>query len=291
VRRLLLVLVLSGCASAPRAPDPLREAVFAALAPAGGEWAVYFKDLQTGEELAHRADDEFHPASTLKIWVMIKVFQDVEDGKYSLDDECEVVRTFPSAARKDPRPFVVEPTSKRVAAAVGGRMKVRDLVEAMITVSDNLATNVLIGRAGGTEAINARLRAFGVTRSGVRRYIMDTRAFEEGLSSSATVRDFGRALELLARGELVSPAASRAMLGVMERLPDRSMLPARLPAGARVAHKTGAIDGVRGDVGLVTLPDGRRYVAAFLARGLRDERKAEACLAEASRLLFERARR
>ena len=287
MRKLTLLALLSGCSTPGRVPDGIHTEILSALAPSGGEWAVYFKDLGTGAELAIRADEEFHPASTLKIWVMMKVFQDAHEGRYALDDPLEVTRAFPSAARKDPRPFDVEPTSKRVAAAVGGRMKVRDLVEEMITVSDNLATNVLIRRAGGPDAINAFLRAQGVERSSVRRFIMDTQAFNEGMSSAASARDFGRAFERLARGEVVSTRASAEMLAVMSRLADGAMLPGRLPPEARVAHKTGAIDGVRADAGLVTLPDGRRYVAAFFARGLKDERKGEACLAAASRALYD----
>lgn len=287
VRRAALAFVLAGCAAPPRVPGEVRDGVLSALAPAGGEWAVYFKDVRTGAELALRADDEFHPASTLKVWVMIKVFQDDRDGKYSLEDPIEVTRTFPSAARKDPRPFDVEPTAKAVGAAIGKRMRVRELVEHMITVSDNLATNVLTRQAGGPEAVTACIRGHGVARSTVARYIMDEQAFNEGLSSAAFARDFGLIFEKLARGEVVSPAASREMLAVLGRLTGNTMLPARLPGEARVAHKTGAIEGIRADVGLVTLPGGRQYVAAFFARRLRDAKQGEACLAAASRVLYD----
>jgi beta-lactamase class A len=279
--------ILAGCSTTRPVPDDVRARVLDALAPAGGEWAVYFKDLQTGAELAERADEPFHPASTLKVWVLMKVQRDARDGKYSLEDPVDVVRTFPSAARKDPKPFDVEPASKRVAAAVGGRMTVGELDEHMIRVSDNVATNLLIRKAGGPDAINAFLRSEGVERSTVARYIMDVQAFEEGMSSAAFARDFGRAFERLARGEVVDAGASARMLDLLGRLADNSMLPGRLPREARVAHKTGAIDGVRADAGLVTLPDGRRYVAAFFGRGLADEKKAEACLAAASRVLYD----
>ena len=195
---------MSSCATGPAVPDSVRDEVLAALAPAGGEWAVYFKDLWTGAALAIRADEEFHPASTLKIWVMVKVYQDVRDGKYSLEDLVEVTKTFPSAAKKDPRPFEVEPTAKAVRSAIGGRMSVRELVEQMITVSDNVATNLLIRQAGGPDAITGSIRASGGARSTVRRYIMDQQAFDEGLSSAAFARDFGIVLEKLARSEIVS---------------------------------------------------------------------------------------
>jgi len=287
MRGICSALLLAGCSLTPEVSPALRTRVLEALAPAGGEWGVYFKDLQSGAELGVRADEEFHPASTLKIWVMIKVFQDVQEGKYFLDDEVEVVRTFRSAARKDPKPFEVQASASAVADAVGKRMKVAQLVEYMITVSDNLATNNLIRLGGGPEAINTTLAKNGITTSGVRRYIMDLQAFQEGLSSTARPRDFGHVLEALTRGRVVSPDASREMLAVLSRLKDDQMLPGRLPAGARVAHKTGAIEGTRCDVGLVTLSDGRRYVACFFSRGLKDEARGEECLAAASRVLYD----
>jgi beta-lactamase class A len=157
----------------------------------------------------------------------------------------------------------------------------------MITVSDNVATNLLIRQAGGPDAITECIRRCGAARSTVRRYIMDQQAFDEGMSSSAYARDFGVVLEKLARGEVVSPGASQEMLGVLSRLRENQMLPGKLPREVRVSHKTGAIDGIRADVGLVTLPDGRRYVAAFYARGLKDEKLGERCLAAASRVLYD----
>ena len=73
----------------------------------------------------------------------------------------------------------------------------------------------------------------------------------------------------------------------MSRLRESGMLPGKLPREARVAHKTGAIDGIRADVGLVTRPDGHQYVAAFYARGLKDEKLGERCLAAASKVLYD----
>lgn len=269
------------------AQDDLEAKVLRALQAGGGEWGVYFKDLKTGRELAIRADEEFHPASTLKIWVLIKVYQDVHDRKYALDDEVEVVDTFMSAAKKNPKPFKVAAYSKQVGDAVGGRLRIRDLVEAMMTVSDNLATNNLIRIAGGPDAISGCLARYGVKRSNVRRYIMDEQAFQEGLNSAAFPRDFGIIFEKLAKGEVVSRDASRQMLEVMSRCRDRSMIVAGLPRSAQAAHKTGAIEKVRNDAGLVTLPNGRQFVIAFFSRHLSSESAAEQGIAAASKLLAE----
>jgi beta-lactamase class A len=284
MRRALALIVLFGCATVPTDPGILARDLRAALPD--GEWGVYFRDLQDGDTLEMNAEEAFHPASTLKILVMVKVYRDVADGRYRLDDEIPVEKSFRSAATKDPKPFEVEPT-KALAPKVGGRDTVRSLVEHMITASDNLATNNLIRQAGGPEAITAFVRSLGIERSNVLRYIEDEQAFQEGLNSVAVPREYGKLFELLWRGEVVSPAASAEMLAVLSRLKDNRMLPGKLPPGTRVAHKTGAITGVRNDAGLVTMPDGRTYVAVFYSRRLGSEKQGEASLAAASRVLYD----
>lgn len=285
MRRAWLALLLAGC-PAPQTADPGTLARGVRDALPDGEWGVYFRDLEDGETLEIRALEEFHPASTLKILVMMKVYRDVADGRYRLEDSIPVEKTFLSAATKDPKPFDVEPTAA-LAPKVGGKETVRALVEHMITASDNLATNNLILQAGGPKAITDFVRSLGVERSNVLRYIEDNQAFEEGLNSVAIPREYGRILEMLWRGEVVSEAASAEMLRVMSRLKDNAMLPGRLPAGTTVAHKTGAITAVRNDVGIVTLPDGRAYVAVFYSRKLTADAKGEASLAAASRVLYD----
>lgn len=288
-RALLSILLLAGCTT-PEVTDPGELARSMRAALPDGEWGVYFRDLEDGDTLEMRALEEFHPASTLKILVMMKVYRDVEDAKYRLDDEIPVEKTFLSAATKDPKPFDVEPT-KALAPKVGKKETVRKLVEHMITASDNLATNNLIRQAGGPKAVTDFVRSLGIERSNVLRYIEDNQAFEEGLNSVAVPREYGRILEKLWRGEVVGPAASSEMLAVMSRLKDNSMLPGKLPNGTAVAHKTGAITAVRNDVGIVTLSDGRAYVAVFYSRKLKGDGKGEESLAAASRILFDHVAR
>lgn len=281
-----LLALLAGCATSTPADGPaaLARRVEQALGP--GEWGVWFHDLQDGETLELRADEAFHPASTLKLLVMARVMQDVAEDRYPLDVTLPVTTTFMSAAKEDPQPFEVEPT-KALAEKVGGTASVRELLELMITASDNLATNLLIRQAGGPEAITALARELGAARSDVRRWVEDEQAFQEGLSSLAVPREYGALLVRLWRGEVVGREASAEMLALMRRVRDRSMLPRRLPRGAAVAHKTGSISSVRNDVGLITLPDGRAFVAVFFSRRLIDPERAERGIAAAARVLYD----
>lgn len=285
-----LLALLAGCASSTPADGPktLRRRIEQELGP--GEWGVYFHDLQDGERLELRADEKFHPASTLKLLVMFTVYQDVGAGRYALDTAVPVTKTFLSAAEKDPKPFEVAP-SKALEPKVGQTATVRELTELMITVSDNLATNLLIRLAGGPEAVTKLARELGAQRSDVRRWIEDEQAFQEGLSSVAVPREYGHLLERLWRGQVITQEASAGMLALMRQVKDGSMLPKKLPRGAVVAHKTGSISSVRNDVGLVTLADGRTFVAVFFSRRLIDPDRAERGIAAATRILHDHVAR
>jgi len=136
----------------------------------------------------------------MKVLVLVKIMQDAHDGKYALDDAVAVSDTFTSFVYG--KPFKVDANGKPVKDAVGKTMKVRELVEHMITGSDNLATNNCIRQAGDAKAIHACAERYGVTKCNVLRYIMDTAAFEAGYSSKAQARDFGRLMERIWRERL-----------------------------------------------------------------------------------------
>ena len=287
MKRLLLIL-LAGCAASPRAlPGDLRERVRDTLAKTGRHWAVYYKDLDTGAAWETNADEPFHAASTIKVFVMIKILQDVHDGRYSLDDAIPVTDTFPSFVNGTP--FKVDATAAEVRDAVGKTMTMRALLEYMITVSDNMATDNLIHQAGEAAAINACAARYGATKCTLLRYIQDVAAFDAGYSSKVEARDFGTLMERIWRGEVVSREASEEMLAVMSRLKTKRFIPAGLPDGVRVAHKTGWFEGVCNDVALVYREGRAPVVMVFLSRDLPDDAAAERAIAECSRLLYEHA--
>ncbi|MBI4601294.1 MAG: serine hydrolase [Planctomycetes bacterium] len=274
----LALALAAGCAA-----RPLRD-VEAILARAPGTWGVWFRDLGTGETLELRADRSFHAASTMKVLVLLKVFRDVEEGRFSLDDEVPVTDVFPSAVEGELR---TEAEAEEVREAIGRTLSVRSLAHWMVAASDNLATNLLIQKAGGPAAVAAEARRQGLARTTVARYIMDLKAFEAGLSSTAVPREIGRLLERLWRGEVVSPAASRAMLEVLSGA-GPEWLALELPPGARAAHKTGSIERTRHDVGVVTAPSGRAFVLCVYGADLRDEAAGERAIAQLGRHFCER---
>ncbi|HET7293869.1 MAG TPA: serine hydrolase [Vicinamibacteria bacterium] len=255
-------------------PDPAQR-VRGRLAGFRGVMGVAAKDLRTGEEILVDADRRFPTASVIKVAVMLEVFHRIAEGTLRADQEV----ALPEAAK-------VGGSGVLVRLHAGLRPTVMDLVDLMITVSDNTATNLLVELLG-TAGIDARLAAYGLKETLLFRPTFrdgrpDVRPDLEkefGLGMS-TPREMARLLERIARGEAVSPAASAEMVRILGAQLYGDMIPRGLPAGVSVAHKTGMdeekvagpggrLRHIRADVGIVEGPQGR-FVLAIFARQVED---------------------
>lgn len=257
----------------------------------GGEVAVYYRNLgPDGDSLLMRPDVRMHAASTMKVPVLMQLFLDHDAGLLSLDDSLVVSTTFTSIA--DGTPYVLDAAAdadSSLYAQVGAPVGVRDLATRMIVRSSNLATNLLIQQVDA-DRVTATLRALGADSMEVLRGVEDLPAYEAGLSNTTTARDLGRVFLTLAGVEPTS-AAARAisersreeMLAILERQEFREKIPAGLPAGVRVANKTGWITRTSHDAALVYPPADAPYVLVVLTRGIDDHDIADATIAEISR--------
>jgi beta-lactamase class A len=131
------------------------------------------------------------------------------------------------------------------------------------------------------------MRELGADSIQVLRGVEDIPAFEAGLSNTTTARDLGTILTALARGQAASPEASAEMLDIMARQQFRTKIPALLPEGTRVAHKTGSITGISHDAGVVFPDDAPPYVVVILTRGFSDPQVAESVAARISLVIFD----
>ncbi len=284
-----LGLALFSACGGPR-QDPmtqLKSSIDSLIAASGQEIAVYYNDLQGADSLLIRPDLRMHAASTMKVPVMIQLFLDRDAGLISFDDSLEVVTTFNSIVDGSPYPLRVEDDSDSTLYAMEGqRVGYRQLVELMITYSSNLATNILIEKAD-PRRVTASMRALGADSIEVLRGVEDGPAFRAGLSNTTTARDLGIIMSALARGEVGTPESGREMLEILGRQHWRTKIPALLPEGTRVAHKTGRITGISHDCGIV-FPDGASpYVVVILTRGFEDGEEADAQAARISRMLYD----
>src|SRR5881409_435124 len=157
----------------------------------------------------------------------------------------------------------------------------------MITRSSNLATNLLIERVGAERA-QGTARSLGAWSIQVLRGVEDGKAYRAGLNNTTTARDLGVLLAAIELGRAASPAACREMLAVLGRQRFNEKIPAGLPPGTRVAHKTGDVDGVvNHDAALVYRPGGGRYVLVVLTGGIAKPQDANSLIVDLSRLVYD----
>ena len=275
-------------AAGPAQPAVERESGEAAvrriIAASGAEIAVALRTLDGSQELLIDADKPFHAASTMKVPVMIDLFRQARAGRLSLDEDLPVRNEFRSIV--DGSRYALsegEDSDREVYARVGKALTLRRLCELMITVSSNFATNLLIERLG-VENIRETVSRLGAAGMQVLRGVEDGKAFDKGLNNSTTARGLLILLERIARGDAVDPDADRAMIEILKGQKFRDAIPAGLPEGMAVAHKTGNITRIHHDAGIVFAS--RPYVLVVLVRGIDEQKKSAAIIADISRALY-----
>lgn len=287
------VLLGIGCGGAAdrsaREMQVLEDTLRALLAAhPGATVAVSVRDPASGARLDINGDTLFHAASTMKVPVMVEVFRQAAAGAFSLDDSMRVQNLFRSIV--DTSHFSIEDDSDdALYTLLGRRVPIRTLVYEMITVSSNLATNLLIERVTA-DSVQQTLTRMGGRHMRVLRGVEDLKAYRAGLSNSATSADLAAVLEAIARGEAVSSAASAEMVEILLAQRFNEMIPARLPEGTRVAHKTGWITGINHDAAIVYPAEGEPYVLVLLTRGFETTEAAAALGAEIAALVHQALR-
>ena len=248
--------------------------------------AVSYRDLGRPDSLDMDADVDFHAASTMKIPVMIEVLRAVDAGRLSLDQRVLLVNRFHSIV--DGSPYRLDSGSdsdSSVYTHVGERVAVRDLLERMVVRSSNLATNALIALVGAEQA-DASAHALGATHMRVLRGVEDGKAFAAGRNNTTTAADLAVLLEHVELGDALRPESARLMKEILLRQEFNDEIPAGVPAGTPVAHKTGAITATLHDAAIV-YPAGRApYVLVVLTRAIPDEKVATRLIADISRLVW-----
>ncbi|HEV3469706.1 MAG TPA: serine hydrolase [Pyrinomonadaceae bacterium] len=249
--------------------------------------AVAFQDLETGEEVLVNAGESFHAASMMKVPVMMEVYRQAAAGELPLGGRLPVRNDFESIADGSRFSVAAEDDSERTLyERVGGTETVRELVRLMITESSNLATNIVIARVT-PERVMALMRELGARDIRVLRGVEDGKAYERGLNNTTTARDLLIVLRAIAEGRVVSGEASEEMVKILLGQKFNEGIPAGVPQGVRVAHKTGSITKVNHDAGIVYVPGRKPYVLAVLTRGIEDERRAHRLIADISRAVYE----
>src|SRR5207245_208411 len=252
---------------------------------------LYYRDLATGDSLTVGSDLRFHAASTMKLAVMIQLFRDRDAALLSLDDSVTITNTFRSIVDSSPYQLdVTDDSDSSLYKRLGQRTSIRQLIELMQTVSSNLATNLLIAKVDAKRA-NATAHALGADSILVLRGVEDDKAYRAGLNNTTTARDLGMLLAAIANGKAASAASCREMLAILGRQQFNEGIPAGLPPGTTVYHKTGWIGQVvYHDAALVEPPNGGRYVLVVLTGAIQKDADAHAAVRDLSKLVFDARR-
>jgi beta-lactamase class A len=281
---LLVASLLGQGAEPPR--ESLESSVRAIIAASGAEVAVAYLTIDGRTQLLIDADAPFHAASTMKLPVMIELFRQAHSGALSLDAPLPIINEFHSIV--DGSRYALsqaDDADKDVVAAIGRTLTLRQLCEAMITVSSNFAANLLIEKLG-VENIRRTVTSLGADGMHVLRGVEDQKAFDAGLNNTTTARALLVLLARIAQGTAVDKDSDAEMVRILARQkvsPDA--IPAGVPAGIVVAHKTGNNTRIHHDAAIVLAR--RPYVLVILVRGMDQLEKSAALMASVSKAVYE----
>ena len=283
---LLLAAAAAFARPAPTAADSLSRAVLARIAQEStATVAVVARDPVSGLVLEINPDLRFHAASTMKVPVLIELARRVDARELRWTDSIAVKNEFASLA--DGSPFTLDRNDdgdSTVYAAIGARWSLRQLATRMIVRSSNLATNLLIERLDPAR-VTATIRRLGGDSMVVLRGVEDGKAFAKGLNNTTTANDLATLLLAIEDRRAVSAESTREILGMLLAQEFNDGIPAGLPPGTRVAHKTGEITATWHDAALIYPPDGRPYALVVLTRGIPERARGVGLQADVARLV------
>ncbi|MEM9538066.1 MAG: serine hydrolase [Cyanobacteria bacterium P01_E01_bin.42] len=232
---------------------------------------VFLFDLDTKDYVNWQGTKQFAAASTIKAPILIAFFQDIDARKARLNetlimDEESIVG---EAGRMQYQP-------------PGSKFSAKETVEKMIVTSDNTATNMIIKRLGGIEALNQRFSEWDLPSTVMNDLLPDV-----GGTNLTSPVDLANVLVMVNQGKLVSLRSRDRLLNIMSQVENRQLLPQGLDPGAKIAHKTGNIGSLIADAGLIDTQTGRRYVAVVMVAREFNDRGARAIIQQISREAYQ----
>jgi beta-lactamase class A len=282
----LVLAILAGCKrNSPKISiDDLKINIEEQFEKLDGDFAYAFFNLSNPDQvITINADEKFHAASTMKTPVMIEIYKQAANGKFSLTDSILVKNEFKSIVDGSSYKMdITDDSGEKLYDQIDKKATIYDLMNDMVTVSSNLATNILIDLVDA-KSVTSSMRELGADNIDVLRGVEDIKAYEQGLSNSTTARDLMIIMKSIANGTAGSSQDCKQMINILKGQNFNDMIPKYFPDNVIVAHKTGSITGVHHDSGIVYLADGRSFVLVILSKNLTDFKKETDAMAKISR--------
>ena len=239
-----------------------------------GDFAIVVKDLQTKETLSINEEKIFPSASLIKLPILITLFEQVQQGQFTLSDtltlEKKSVVLGSGILKELTRPH---------------RFSLYELAMLMIIVSDNTATNLLIDYLS-MEKINQAIHRLGLKQTKLQRKMMDNNARKAGKENVTTAKEMTNLFEQIALGKCIDAQASSAMYGILSKQQVKGGLDRYLPQEIKIAHKTGDLDRLEHDCGIIYF-DQTRYVVSILTNAVASNQKGREIIGSLSKIIFD----
>jgi beta-lactamase class A len=203
--------------------------------------------------------------------ILVALFQEVDAGRVRLDEKLVLQQSD-----------VGEGSGDIQYSPIGSEFTVLETITAMIVISDNTATNMVIRRLGGIEQVNQSFRKWGMQQTAVRKPLPDL----EG-SNTTSPKELSTLLAMVSQGELLSMKSRDRALDIMRHTLTDTLLPASLGEGATISHKTGDIGSLVGDTGIIDMPNGKRYAITALVKRPFNDPRAQDLIRQMSSTVYE----
>ena len=274
------------------------------------DFGIYIKHLQTNEEASIQGDTLFQTASVIKLPILATLYEMADAGEIDLSD-----RVTLETGDRVPGSGVLQ------EMMIGLNPTIKDLAMVMIIVSDNLATDKLLGIIGGVERVQQTIDRLGFNNMSIkhtiwellsisvgldgpyseekfkeiiRRYTVQENAWDsdvykhQKLSNDSSARDMAELVALFAKGEFISQQCSNEILDILHRQQYKQRIAGRLPRGTAVANKTGTLGTMFNDAGVVYLPNNLgQYVICVFSKGHALNYEGNEPIAQISKIAFD----
>jgi beta-lactamase class A len=222
---------------------------------------LFVKNLGSGEYVDLGGNQAVAGASTIKIPIALALLQQVDQGKIKLEEQLVIKQSAIAAG-----------SGTMGSMAIGSKVTIREALQASITISDNTAANLLIERLGGMDKLNRQWRSWGLVATTLRSPLPDFTG-----TNQVSGRELAMVLQQLEKGKLLSANSRQTALEIFRQTKRNHLLPEGLKdPKAKVAHKTGELNHLLADAGLIELTDGQKYiVVALVKRDANNEQAAK----------------
>jgi beta-lactamase class A len=225
----------------------------------------------SGEYSEAGADRVLPAASTIKLPILIALFQAVDAGKVQLTEQLTITKAS-----------IADGSGDLQAEKPGTKVSILVVATKMMTISDNTATNLIIDRLGGKAVLNEQFRIWGLTATTINNPLPDL----EG-TNTTTAKELARSMMAIQRGKIVSDVSRAQIWDMMSHVKRNTMLPKGLGSGAKIAHKTGDIGTLVADVGSIESPSGKNYLAAVLVKRRRNDPAGPELIRQMSKIVYD----